>query len=90
MFCCRREGFLLNFDFSSHVAWSVFCPRGRIEEGKPPDPFVFPYSSPGLGFRPCATKINRNFSLKNRQKSAFNLKNLKLCPNVVDYVVYRW
>jgi hypothetical protein len=32
--------FLLNVDFSSHVAWCVSCPEGRIEEGKPPDPFV--------------------------------------------------
>jgi hypothetical protein len=35
-------------DFSSHVAWSVSCPGGRIEEGKPPDPFVLPYSLPSL------------------------------------------
>jgi hypothetical protein len=40
--------FLLNVDFSSHVAWSVSCPGGRIEEGKPPDPFVLPYSLPSI------------------------------------------
>jgi hypothetical protein len=62
--------FSLNVDFSSLVAWSVSCPEGRIEEGKPPDPFVLSnflpsILPPGLGFRPCATKINRNFSLKN-------------------------
>jgi hypothetical protein len=40
--------FLLNVDFSSDVAWSVSCPGGRIEEGKPPDPFVLPYSLPSI------------------------------------------
>jgi hypothetical protein len=69
--------FLLNVDFSSHVAWSVFCPRGRIEEGKPPEPFVLPYSLPsifplGLDFVPAPRKLIGMFSLKNRQKSAYH------------------
>jgi hypothetical protein len=68
--------FLLNVDFSSHVAWCVSCPEGRIEEEKPPEPFVL-------------SKLIVIFSLKNRQKSAFHYKNLKLCQNVDDYVVYR-
>jgi hypothetical protein len=40
--------FLLNVDFSSHVTCSESCPGGRIEEGKPPDPFVLPYSLPSI------------------------------------------
>jgi hypothetical protein len=40
--------FLLNVDFSSHVAWSVSCPGGRIEEGKPLEPFVLPYCLPSI------------------------------------------
>jgi hypothetical protein len=51
--------FLINFDFSSHVAWSVSCPEGRIEEGKPSNPFVLSFFS-GI------------FSLKNWKKSAFH------------------
>jgi hypothetical protein len=56
--------FFINFYFSSHVAWSVSCPEGRIEEGKPSNPFVFSFFS-GI------------FSLKNRQKSAFHYKNFR-------------
>jgi hypothetical protein len=37
--------FLINFDFSSHVAWCVSCPEGRIEEGKPSNPFVLSFFS---------------------------------------------
>jgi hypothetical protein len=68
--------FKLNFDLSSHVAWSVSCPKGRIEEGKPLDPFVLSYSLPSILPRARSLSLRQEkigiFSLKNWQKSAFH------------------
>jgi hypothetical protein len=55
------------------VAWSLSCPKGRIEDGKPQDPFVLPYYLPsilprGLDFAPAPRKWFNIFSFKKLLK----------------------
>ncbi len=68
--------FLCWFFFSRRV--ERILPRGKNRRGKTAGPLCSPlfsslYSSPGLGFRPCATKINRHVFFKKSAKISASL-----------------
>jgi hypothetical protein len=69
--------FLLNVVFSRRV--ERILPQGKNRRGKTAGLHCSPlfsslYSSPGLGFRPCTTKINRYVFFKKSAKISASLE----------------
>ncbi len=60
--------------------------RGKNKRGKTAGPLYSSllsslYSSPGIGFRPCTTKINRHFLFKKSAKISVSFKKFEIVPN---------